>query len=149
MRVAVSYVSVEGARLALDKELPTFDVEQVAEQTRQAWQRELDRVRIGDVAPGTGPEGLLHLAVPSLPAPERLRRRRRPLPGHRPAGPPGAGTGRTYENFSLWDTIRGENALLATCSRSATSTWCAPWPTRRSRAAHGRGGHCTRRSRTS
>lgn len=113
MAVAVSFVDLDGARRNLAAELPGFDVGAVQRQARAAWRSELSRVRIGG---GSSTElrtfytalyhTLLHPDVDS------------DVDG-RYAGPDGAvhtsAAGHPhYENFSLWDTIRGENALLAT-----------------------------------
>lgn len=114
MRVAVSYVSVDGARKALEQELPSFDVAELAERTKQQWQRELDRVRIGDVAPAQDQKVFYTSLYRAFLHPNVFddvdgRYRGTDQQVHQGPGP-----GRTYENFSLWDTIRGENALLAT-----------------------------------
>lgn len=46
-KVSMSYVSVDGARANMAKEITGFDLDAVAEQTRGSWRAVLNKVRIG------------------------------------------------------------------------------------------------------
>ncbi|MCA9691202.1 MAG: GH92 family glycosyl hydrolase [Myxococcales bacterium] len=46
VQVGLSYISVAGARENLDASLPTFSFDETRAAAREAWQRELERVRI-------------------------------------------------------------------------------------------------------
>ena len=46
LKVAISPVSIEGAKLALQTELPDWNFQHVAENALQAWESELSRIRI-------------------------------------------------------------------------------------------------------
>lgn len=46
LKVAISPVSIEGAKLALQTELPDWDFQHVAENALQTWESELSRIRI-------------------------------------------------------------------------------------------------------
>ena len=112
LRVGISYVDVDGARRNLAAELPSYDVEGVQRQARDAWNDELDRVR---VAGGTLLDrrsfytslyrSFLH---PNVFSDVDGRYRGTDGAVHTVSGR------RAYENFSLWDTIRTQNQLLAT-----------------------------------
>jgi predicted alpha-1,2-mannosidase len=109
--VGVSLVDVDGARRNLASEIRGFDVVAAQASARSAWRRELSRIRVGG-----GSKADLRTFYTSLyraflnpdvdsdvdgryaGADGRIHRSTRPH----------------YENFSLWDTVRGENALLAT-----------------------------------
>jgi predicted alpha-1,2-mannosidase len=108
MRAGVSYVDVAGARANLAREGTTLAAAQA--QARSAWRSALDRVRVGG---GTDAQrrvlySSLYRALLSPDVDSDVDGRYRGADGqvHRSSR-------RHYENFSLWDTIRGENALLA------------------------------------
>lgn len=46
LKVAISPVSIEGARLAMQAELPGWDFQKVSHDALQAWENELSRIRI-------------------------------------------------------------------------------------------------------
>jgi predicted alpha-1,2-mannosidase len=111
MAVGVSFVDVAGARRNLAHDLPSYDVTKAQAAARSSWRRELSRVRVGG---GTSAElgtfyTSLYRALISPNTDSDVDGRYRGADGklHRSSRP-------HYENFSLWDTIRGENALLAT-----------------------------------
>jgi predicted alpha-1,2-mannosidase len=111
MSVGVSLVDVDGARANLAAEIPSYDIAAAQTATRSAWRHELSRIRIGG-----GSDADLRTFYTSL-----YRAFLNPdidsdVDG-RYAGADGVvhhSDRPHYENFSLWDTIRGENALLAT-----------------------------------
>jgi predicted alpha-1,2-mannosidase len=111
MAVGVSFVDVVGARQNLLAELPGFDVAATQAAARARWRAELSRVR---VAGGTDAQlrtfyTALYRTMLNPDVDSDLDGRYRGADGkvHH-------ATRQHYENFSLWDTIRGENALLAT-----------------------------------
>ncbi|MFL5779867.1 MAG: GH92 family glycosyl hydrolase, partial [Thermoleophilaceae bacterium] len=111
MRVGISFVDVAGARRNLQAEAPDFDFDRMRHRARSSWNRTLSKVRVSG---GTGDElktfytALYHaqlhpnvftdvdgryLGVDDRPHVARGRIQ--------------------YANFSLWDTYKGENQLLA------------------------------------
>jgi predicted alpha-1,2-mannosidase len=107
----VSYVDLAGARKNLAHEIAGFDLPRAQNAARSTWRRELSRILIGG---GTTAQRRtfytsLYRSFVSPDVDSDLDGRYRGADGnvHRSARP-------HYENFSLWDTIRGENALLAT-----------------------------------
>ena len=111
MAVGVSFVDVEGARLNRGAELPSYDLIGVQGRARAAWRTELSRVRVGggsDAQLRTFYTALYRAFVsPDIDSDVDGRYRGADGQVHASRRP-------HYENFSLWDTIRGENALLAT-----------------------------------
>ncbi|MDX6199319.1 MAG: hypothetical protein QOJ79_2470 [Actinomycetota bacterium] len=109
--VGVSLVSTAGARANLAAEIPAFDLVTAQTAARNAWKRELSRIRIGG---GSASDlrtfytslyrAFLNPDVDSDVDGQYLGADGQPHHSNRPH----------YENYSLWDTIRGENALLAT-----------------------------------
>jgi predicted alpha-1,2-mannosidase len=110
MAVGVSLVDLEGARANLAAELPSYDVVATQTAARAAWRRELSRIRIagGSEADRRTFYTSLYRAFLNPDVDSDVDGRYR--------GPDGVhrSSRAHYENFSLWDTIRGENALLAT-----------------------------------
>jgi predicted alpha-1,2-mannosidase len=111
MSVGVSLVDLDGARANLAAEIPAFDVAAAQTAARRAWKTELSRIRIGG---GTAPDlrtfyTSLYRAFLNPDVDSDVDGRYRGADGavHHSDRP-------HYENFSMWDTIRGENALLAT-----------------------------------
>jgi predicted alpha-1,2-mannosidase len=111
MSVGVSLVDLDGARANLAAEIPAFDVAAAQTAARNAWKTELSRIRIGG---GSTPD--LRTFYTSL-----YRAFLNPNVDSDVDGRYAGADGQVhhsdrphYENFSLWDTIRGENALLAT-----------------------------------
>lgn len=112
MKVGVSFVDEDGARRNLDRELPDWDLERVAADTRRDWNRFLGRVETdgGTVSANrTLYTALYHTALqPSVFSDADGRTigfddRIRTMP-----------KGRTkYAIFSMWDTYRTQAALLA------------------------------------
>ena len=46
VKVAISYVSIEQARLNLETELPGWDFDRVKDESRKEWNRRLDRIKV-------------------------------------------------------------------------------------------------------
>ena len=111
MVVGVSLVDLEGARANRAAELPAYDVVAAQAAGRRAWRAELSRVRVGGGAHGDLRSfyTALYRAFLNPDVDSDVDGRYRGADGQvhvadRPH----------YGDFSLWDTIRGENALLAT-----------------------------------
>jgi predicted alpha-1,2-mannosidase len=111
MRVGISFVDLAGARRNLQAEAPDFDFDRMRHRARSSWNRTLSKVRVdgGSAAElTTFYTALYHAQLhPNVftdvdgrylgvdDKPHRARRRVQ------------------YANFSLWDTYKGENQLLA------------------------------------
>ena len=110
VKLAISYVSVENARENMNAEMPTFDFDATRAQAREAWNKDLSRVKVEG---GTADEraifytGLYHLLIhPNIlqdvngqyPKMESLE------VGHT--------DGTRYTVFSLWDTYRNVSTLM-------------------------------------
>lgn len=111
MAVGVSLVDLDGARGNLAAEVPSYDVGAAQRAARAAWRTELSRVLVGGgaVADLRTFYTALYRAFLNPDVDSDVDGRYR--------GPDGQlhqGDRPHYENFSLWDTVRGENALLAT-----------------------------------
>ncbi|MCC8170853.1 MAG: GH92 family glycosyl hydrolase [Parabacteroides sp.] len=111
VKMGVSFVSIENARLNMETEQPGFDFEKVAAAARTAWNNDLSRIRVEG---GTADEktvfytGLYHVLIhPSIlqdvngeyPAMESLETMKT--------------SGNRYTVFSLWDTYRNVHQLLS------------------------------------
>jgi predicted alpha-1,2-mannosidase len=104
-------VDLNGARANLAAEIPAYDISAAQTTARNTWKSELSRIRIGG-----GSSSDLRTFYTSLYRAFLNPNVDSDLDG-RYAGADGQvhhGNRPHYENFSLWDTIRGENALLAT-----------------------------------
>ncbi|MDT7539343.1 MAG: hypothetical protein QOI82_2928 [Actinomycetota bacterium] len=111
MSVGVSLVDVAGARANLAAEIPAFDLAAARTAARNSWQTELSRIRIGG-----GSTSDLRTFYTSLYRAFLNPNVDSDVDGRYAGadGLPHHGDRPHYENYSLWDTIRGENALLAT-----------------------------------
>ncbi len=111
VKMGVSFVSIENARLNMETEQPGFDFDKVAAAARTAWNNDLSRIRVEG---GTADEktvfytGLYHVLIhPSIlqdvngeyPAMESLKTMKT--------------SGNRYTVFSLWDTYRNVHQLLS------------------------------------
>lgn len=111
VKIGVSFVSIENARLNMNVEQPGFDFDRVAAEARTAWNELLSRIRVEG---GTSDErtvfytALYHVLIhPSVlqdvngeyPAMESLETR--------------TTAGNRYTVFSLWDTYRNVHPLLS------------------------------------
>ncbi|HVC46660.1 MAG TPA: GH92 family glycosyl hydrolase [Terracidiphilus sp.] len=141
LRVGISYVSVEGARANLEKEIPDWDFGKVWAQARNTWQTLLDRVTVEG---GTPEErtifytGVYHsLLAPMLFSDEDGRYIGFDDKVHTVAGSQKA----QYANFSDWDIYRNTvqfQALLnperesdmaqSLVNDAAESGWYPRWP---------------------
>ncbi|HEX8745443.1 MAG TPA: GH92 family glycosyl hydrolase [Thermoleophilaceae bacterium] len=111
-RIGISFVDLEGARRNLEAEAPTFDFAGMAARAREAWNRELGRVRVSggtDLERTTFYTALYHAQLhPNVFTDVDGRYLGFDGKVHRAEGRI------QYANFSGWDTYKGENQLLAT-----------------------------------
>ena len=109
MRIGISAVDVEGARMNLQAELTDFDIEALADKTYNQWNEELGRIGVRSASDRDKTifyTALYHsFIVPNLYSDVDGRYRGHDLKVHRSDSP-------RYTVFSQWDTFRTENPLL-------------------------------------
>ncbi len=109
MKVAISPVSIDGARLALQSEMPGWDFEVIREAARKVWNDELGRIRIE--SPCDELKRIFYTAMyHAMMAPALfcdVDGKYRGADGNIYHSP----TSR-YTNFSLWDTYRAKQPLM-------------------------------------
>ena len=112
IRMGISYVSTENARLNLDAEQPegtTFDA--VRERARKQWNDDLDRIRVEG---GTEQQRTVFYTAlyHTLIHPNLLNDVNGEYPLMERSGEVGTADGDRYTVFSLWDTYRNVHQLL-------------------------------------
>ena len=116
VKTGISAVSVEGALKNLEAEIPDWNFDRVRERARQAWQRELSRVRIETSNPKHREifyTALYHtLLAPTLF--DDVDGQYRGMDGKLHSLAPGA---HNYSTFSLWDTYRAAHPLYTLTQR--------------------------------
>lgn len=109
MKVAISPVSIDGARLALQSEMPEWNFDTTREAARRAWNDELGRIRIK--GPCEEQQRIFYTAMyHAMMAPalfSDVDGKYRGADGNIYHSP----TPR-YTNFSLWDTYRAKQPLM-------------------------------------
>ena len=109
MKVAISPVSIDGARLAMTSELPGWDFEATRQQATQAWEKELARIRIESESEETKRifyTAMYHaLMAPALFSDVDGKYRGADGNIYHSDMP-------RYTNFSLWDTYRAKQPLM-------------------------------------
>ena len=109
VKVALSPVSVEGARANMQAELPGWDFEATRKAAREAWNSELGKVRIGTKDPDKRTvfyTALFHTMI----APSVFEDVDGQYRGS--DGKVRKATWRNYTTFSLWDTYRAQMPLM-------------------------------------
>lgn len=110
VKVGISYVDAPGALRNLDAEIPGWDFDRVRADARRAWNRALARIRVEggtDIEKTSFYSALFRLQqFPNLLSDVDGR-----YPG--PDGAIHADVRPHYTQFSLWDSYRGQNAMLA------------------------------------
>ena len=110
VKVAISPVSEDNARMNLEAELPGWDFEAVAEEASKAWDKELSRIKVKTSDPDTKTvfyTALFHtMIVPSTFCDVDGSYRGADGEVHK-----GDGT-ITYTTYSLWDTYRAQMPLM-------------------------------------
>ena len=116
VKTGISAVSVEGALKNLEAEIPDWNFDRVRERARQAWQRELSRVRIETSNPKHREifyTALYHtMLAPTLF--DDVDGQYRGMDGKLHSLAPGA---HNYSTFSLWDTYRAAHPLYTLTQR--------------------------------
>ena len=143
LKVAISYVSIEGARQNLEAELPHWDFERVRADAKAAWNKELNKIEVSGgtdeqttnfytalyhtmIHPNVfndvdgrymGHDGKIHALSSNFSWPAS------PQNASRQAKPAKAGTrngGDHYTVFSLWDTFRAAHPLYTIIDQKRT-----------------------------
>jgi predicted alpha-1,2-mannosidase len=110
VKVAISAVSIDGARRNLQAELPAWDFDEVRDAADAAWERELSKIRVSGGRPDqtvTFYTAMYHaMLAPNVYMDVDGQYRGRDLQVH-------TADGFTYYTvFSLWDTFRALHPLL-------------------------------------
>ncbi len=135
LKVAISYVSIEGARKNLEAELPHWDFDKVRADARAAWNKELSKIEVSSGTPDQttnfytalyhtmiqpnvfndvdgkykGHDGKIHVLSPGFSRPSGAKK------------PPEGGTpSEQYTVFSLWDTFRAAHPLYTIIDQKRT-----------------------------
>lgn len=136
IKVAISYVSIEGARKNLEAELPGWDFDKVRADAKAAWNKELSKIEVSGGTPEQttnfytalyhtmiqpnvfndvdgrykGHDGKVHVLSPGFSRPSAGKK------------PPKGGTpsGDHYTVFSLWDTFRAAHPLYTIIDQKRT-----------------------------
>jgi len=110
IKIGISYVDIEGARRNLDAEIPGWDFEAVRNATREAWEGELARVLVeggSEAERKSFYTALMRVQqFPSVHSDVDGRYRGPDDQIHSDARP-------HYSQYSLWDSYRGQNQMLA------------------------------------
>ena len=109
VKVALSPVSVEGAKANMAAELPGWDFEATRKAAREAWNRELSKVRIS--TPDPDKRNVFYTALyHTMIAPSVFEDVDGQYRGS--DGRVRKATWRNYTTFSLWDTYRAQMPLM-------------------------------------
>ena len=121
MKIGISGVSHETARLNLDTEIPHWNFQQLQQEAEAAWNRELGKI---EVKGGSSDEqvvfytALYHASLaPNLYTDVNGQYRGTDLQVHT------AGGFTNYTVFSLWDTYRALHPLMTILNRQRTRDW--------------------------
>ena len=109
LKVAISPVSIEGAKAAMSAELPHWDFDKIAQQADEAWESELSRIRINcdsEAQKRTFYTAMYHV----MTAPITFNDVNGDYRGA--DGNVYNASHNTYSIFSLWDTYRAKMPLM-------------------------------------
>ena len=109
LKVAISPVSIEGARLAMATEAPRWDFDATREQALQTWEKELSRLRIESESQQV--KRIFYTSMyHAMMAPALFS----DVDGHYRGADGNIHHSPTpqYTNFSLWDTYRAKQPLM-------------------------------------
>lgn len=120
-KIGISGISIEGAKLNLDTEIPDWNFEKVHQNAVAAWNKELSKIDVK----GGKPEdqaifytALYHtFLVPNIYQDVDGQFRSTDLKVHK------AYNFTNYTVFSLWDTYRAYNPLMTIINRKRTNDW--------------------------
>lgn len=107
VRTGTSFINHDQARENLDKEIPDFDFEQVKTQTQQVWESYLNRIQV-EGGKKKDREKFYTAMYHSLLFPRIFSEYGR----YYSAFDDTIHNGVSYNDFSLWDTFRGQHPLL-------------------------------------
>jgi len=112
IRVGVSFVSIEGAKKNLQRELPHWDFDKIRKQASEIWNKKLYKI---DIKGGTEEQKTIFYT--SMYHSHMFPRMFSDVDGsyysHFDDSVHSAPDGRYYVDFSLWDTYRAQHPLLA------------------------------------
>ena len=121
VKIGISGVSMENAKLNLEAEIPAWDFEKIKSGAAAAWNRELGKI---EVKGGTSNEqtvfytALYHASLsPNVYTDVNGDFRGTDLKVHRAEG------FTNYSVFSLWDTYRALHPLMTIINRQRTNDW--------------------------
>ena len=148
LKVALSPVSIEGARKNLAAELPDWDFDKVRADAKAAWNKELSKIEVSGGTPEQttnfytalyhtmiqpnvfndvdgrfkGHDGKIHQLPWNADAPVRNERQGRKKPAGVTTATGGRGRPRSdqYTVFSLWDTFRAAHPLYTIIDQKRT-----------------------------
>jgi len=112
VKVGTSFTSIEEARRNLDREIPGWSLDQVAQEAKQAWDEALSRIEIRDS--GESRRRVFYSALyHAMLLPRTFSDASGTYPGFAGSGRTETASGFTYYcDFSLWDTFRALHPLL-------------------------------------
>ena len=107
VKMATSFISVEQAKENMNREIPGWDFEGVAKQTKEKWQSALDVIQLGDA--DNERRTVFYTALyHTLLYPRDISEYGR----YYSAFDDQVHEGESYTDFSLWDTFRAQHPLL-------------------------------------
>lgn len=122
MKVALSAVSIDGARHAMETELPEWDFEATRQNARLTWEKELQRIRIksqSDTLKRVFYTAMFHsMMAPALFSDVDGKYRGADGNIYQSSTP-------RYTNFSLWDTYRAKQPLMTIIQPERTGQFVA------------------------
>jgi len=107
IRVGTSFIGLDQARDNLKREIPAWDFDAVAAETRQAWERQFARLSIE-----TPDEGIKTIFYTGLYHALLYPREFSEYGRYHSAFDDRVHDGVSYTSYSMWDTYRAEHALL-------------------------------------
>jgi len=107
VKIATSFISIEQARDNLNREIPGWDIQNVAAQTKQVWQNNLERFKVEGVTPEQ--KTIFYSALyHSLLFPRVFSEYGKYYSAYDDT----IHNGVSYTDYSLWDTYRAQHPLL-------------------------------------
>ncbi len=129
VKVGISFVDIQGARKNLDEEITAWDFDEIVDQTREKWEKQLNKIRVKDNDSEKKTifySALYHtMIVPNIFNDVDGRYRGLDDKIHRDK------KHNTYTVFSLWDTYRATHPLYTLIEQKRTSdfinTFISQW----------------------
>lgn len=107
VKIATSFISLEQARENLNKEMPDWDLEKVSLQTKNSWQKKLEKIKVEGV--DNDKKSIFYTAFYHCLLFPRLFSE---YGKYYSAFDDQVHDGVSYNDFSLWDTFRAEHPFL-------------------------------------